>query len=78
MKEAKAEYIGSPPGTTLIKVKKKPKGISAKIKGTPFELLQIAAVMLETIQDTTGASKKEVVGALLEVVYQDEPENETV
>lgn len=71
-KKGTKEYIGSPAGTTLVKVKRKSKGISAKIEGKPYELLQIAALLLDTVQGNTGASKQDVVGALLEIVYQEE------
>lgn len=70
--EGTKEYIGSPPGTILVKAKRKKKGMSIQAIGKPFELLQVCAVMLETIQTQTGASKQDVVGALLEIVYQDE------
>jgi len=68
----KKEYVGSPDGTTIIKVKKKKHGISAKISGKPYELLQIAALLVETVQTNTGASKQDAVGALLEIIYQED------
>ncbi len=70
--EGTKEYIGSPVGTILVKAKRKKKGMSINATGKPMELLQVTAVILETIQQQTGASKQDVVGALLEIVYQEE------
>lgn len=74
MEEGYKEYIGSPAGTTIIKVKRKKKGMSAKMSGKPFELLHVGAMIIEAVQGQTGADKSEIVGALLEIIYQDDVE----
>lgn len=68
----KKEYIGSPTGTTVIKVKRKKHGLSIKAEGKPFELLQVCAVIVQTVQQQTGCSKQDAVGAMLEIIYQED------
>ncbi len=59
------EYIGSVPGTVILKVKKKKQGISIKAKGTPMELITVAASIVDEVGLVTHTSLEEVLAEIL-------------
>ena len=67
-KEATTEHIGSDEGTVLLKVKKTKTGIKTKADATAFELLQIAAMLIDTVAVDTQTEHYEALGAITELL----------
>lgn len=72
MQEATVERIGSPVGTTILKAQISKKGMKLKAKGTPWELINVAATIIDNVAVDTQASLEDVIGALIEVLAQEE------
>ncbi len=66
--EVYTEYIGSKKGTILLKVKKTASGIKTKADATGFELLQIAAMLVDTVSVDTQVPHEEALGAIIEIL----------
>jgi len=61
LREAKKEYIGSMPGTVLVKAKRKKKGLSIKTSGTPMELITVSALLVQEVCLHTDTDIDEVL-----------------
>jgi len=68
--EAYTEYLGSEAGTTLLKVKKTKSGIKVKVAGTGYELLQIAAILIDSVAVDTQVPHSEALGAVMEFLEE--------
>lgn len=68
------EPIGSPVGTVLLKVKKTPSGIRLRGKGDPWEMLNIAATIIDNVAVDTQIQIEDVIGAIAEILFQSKPE----
>ena len=72
--EATAVKIGSPIGTTIVKAKVKKHGVKVKAKGTPSELLTVAAALIDEVSWVGGVPVEDV----LQYVYEQIVGAETV
>ena len=68
-KEATAEPLGSPKGTMLLKVKKSKTGMRTHVDATGFELIQIAAMLVDEVSVQSNTPHEEVLGAVAEFIY---------
>ena len=68
MEEAYTEPLGSKDGTLLLKVKKKKGGFKTKASATGFELLQIAAMLIDTVSTESNVPHAEALGAVTELL----------
>ena len=73
--EAFAEALGSKEGTLLLKVKKKRGGYKTKVDATGFELIQIAAMLVDEVAVQSNVPHEEVLGSLAEILYTKEENN---
>ena len=69
--EVVTEYIGSKVGTVMLKVKKTKSGIKTKADATGFELLQIAAMLIDMVAVDTQTEHDEALGAVIELLQGD-------
>ena len=75
-KEATAEPLGSMAGTLLLKVKKGKKGgMRTKVDATGFELIQIAAMLVDEVAVQSNVPHEEVLGSLAELLYEKDENN---
>lgn len=67
------EVIGSPIGTTLLKVKKTKKGMRVRGHGDPWEMLNIAATIIDNVAVDQQVPLEDVIGAIAEILFQSKP-----
>ena len=66
--EVMKELMGSEVGTVLLKVKKTKEGTKTKADATAFELLQIAAMLIDTVAVDTQTEHYEALEAIAELL----------
>ena len=67
--EATAEPLGSSKGTMLLKVKKSKTGMKTQVDASGFELIQIAAMLVDEVAVQSNVPHEEVLGAVAEFIY---------
>ena len=67
------EPIGSDEGTILCVVTKTKGGISLEANGSPWEMLNIAATIIDTVSVQTQTSIEDTIGAFVEILAQTKP-----
>lgn len=72
VEEVVVETLGSPVGTKIVKAMISNKGLKMKVKGTPWEQLNVAAALVDNVCTTQQATIEDAIEALVEILLQAE------
>lgn len=70
--EATTEAIGSPIGTKILSAQVSKNGFKLKASGTNWELLNIAAALIDHVAVAQQTDHEDTIGAVIEILMQDE------
>ena len=72
-REGKKERIGSKEGAILVVATKGFGGIKVETSGTAYELLNVAAILVDNIAVESGVGHEETIGAFIELLAAQKP-----
>ena len=70
--EAIAEPLGNPIGTVILKAQVSNNGFKLKASGTHWELLNVAAAIIDHISVDSQTTLEDTIGAMVEILMQED------
>jgi hypothetical protein len=72
MKEAEAQPLGNPIGTEILTTTVTEEGLKLDFSGTDWELLNIAATLVDHLSVKRQTAHEETLEAIIEILFQEE------